>query len=94
MKKTAGSNQSFELARIGLGHCRRCGIFFEERRRNLIDGFVGRLRRKNRRDQQIKRAGVSQRAFGIRVELAQLFENADVPSFTPTFIVLPKRSGP
>ena len=53
-----------------LRRLRQCGsgrITLEQRRRDHVDALIGRLRRQDRRDQQLKGVGVVQLGVGIRV---------------------------
>src|SRR5581483_3762574 len=94
-KKPGGVDQRFELRRRRLRERLRVRIFLEQHRRDQVDARVGRLRRQDRRDEQLERVPVMQLGVGVgmlrleRIEdLARLASGLQWigPLFQPTFV--------
>ena len=75
-EESGGMNHPFQGLQggAGKGFCRR--VFAKELRRDQVDSLVGALGRKDGRDQQLQRSGVSQGALGPRIGLLQARQDA------------------
>ena len=76
-EETGGVNLRLELRRRRLRERARVGIALEQRRRDQVHALIGRLRREDRRDQQLE--GVAVVELGVGVRMLRLERVEDVP---------------
>jgi hypothetical protein len=76
IEKSGRSDDRFEIGRRRLGERSRIGVLLEERGRDHVHACVGRLRREDRRHQQLKRGPIIQFRIGVRMLLSQCFDDS------------------
>jgi hypothetical protein len=74
-KKSCSPNQFLELGKGSRGHCLRCRKRLEQLRCYQIHANIRTLRRQNRRNRQLPRILMIQRANHIRIRFPQRIEN-------------------
>ena len=83
-EEAGGADELLDPRRVGAGEIGRRRILGEQRRGHHVHALVGRLRRENRRDEQLVRIRMIERAAHVGIELRQAFDHDRRPRLRTT----------